>query len=165
MQVEKWKRLLEKFYEDPPSASMDLQMRVLLDFAAIADDGRVHVVERSPATARDVFGSLARIKGWLTETQWETYKEIDDLIGWRPDAIVYIDTPAEECARRISGRSAGGAAHEPDAAYVRELALKYEVLLKFAGVPVVRVDGSKSPDEVLAAVAGAIEDLRQGARV
>ena len=158
--VEKWKPLLEKFYADPSSAAMDLQMRVLLDFAGIEEDGTVKIVERSPATTRNVFGSLAHVKGWLTETQWSTFKEVDDIIGWTPDAIVYIDTPVDECLRRVSKRSPPGSAHEPpDLDYLRELALKYDVLLKFAGVPVVRVDGSKSHEEVLKDVADAIDRL------
>jgi deoxyadenosine/deoxycytidine kinase len=158
--VEKWRPLLEKFYADPRSASMDLQMRVLLDFSYIGDDGGLHVVERSPATAKNVFGTLAHVKGWLSETQWGAYKEFDDLVGWTPDAIVFIDTSVDECARRILQRSPPGSAHEPtDIEYLKDVALRYDVLLKFVGVPVVRVDGTKSPGEVLAEVVGAIDML------
>lgn len=158
--VEKWKPLLEKFYADPRSASMDLQMRVLLDFADIRDDGCLRIVERSPATARNVFGALAHVKGWINETQWGAYKEFDDLIGWTPDAVIFIDTPVDECARRILQRSPPGSAHEPtDVEYLKDVSLRYDVLLKFSGVPVIRVDGTKSPAEVLAGVTDAIDML------
>ena len=139
---------------------MDLQMRVLLDFASIGDDGGLRIVERSPATARNVFGALAHVKGWLSETQWGAYKEFDDIIGWTPDAIVFIDTPVDECARRILQRSPPGSAHEPaDVEYLKDVSLRYDVLLKFAGVPVVRVDGAMGKDDVLKAVRDAIESF------
>lgn len=159
--VGRWKHLLEAFYEDPSSVAMDLQMRVLLDFSKVGDgDGRVHVVERSPATTHHVFGALAHQKGWLTDEQWATFKEFDALIGWAPDAIVYIDTPVDECMRRVRERSAGGGTHEPgDAEYLRDMASKYECLLKFTKEPVVRINGAQPPEVVLQAVADAVARL------
>ena len=153
-----WGPLLERFYKDPASVAMELQLRVLLDFNKIPSDDVVRIVERSPLTCHHVFGAMAYQRGWLTDAQWATFKSSSALLGWEPDAIVFVDTPTDACVDRID-RRARGYAEPPEPEYFEDVRSKYETLLKFTGVPVVRVDGRAPPGEVLESVLSAIRGL------
>ena len=155
--VGEWAPLLERFYKDPAGTSMELQLRVLLDFHKIPPDDVVRIVERSPLTCHHVFGTMAYQKGWLTDAQWATFKSSSELLGWVPDVIIFVDTPTDVCVERIE-RRARGYAEPPDRDYFEDVRSKYETLLKFTGAPVVRVDGRAPAGQVLESVLNAIRD-------
>lgn len=160
--VERWKDLLERFYADPTSATMDLQLRVLLDLSSVEDDGRFHVVERSPDTSVEVFGEIVASKGWISDSQLEALRSIRSSVGWKADAIVFVDSPPALCFDRIQERkmSAEARAEPGDFEYLEEVSSRYEKMLSRAECPVFRVDGSKSKTEVLEEVVRVLRELR-----
>lgn len=153
-----WAGLLERFYADPVTGAMDMQVRVLIDFSKKADDGDLHIIERCPLSSHHVFAALAFQKGWLTDAQWSAYKQMYATLGWEPDAIIYIDTPVDQCFERAHSRDSG-VAEPPTREYLEEIRAKYDALIKFVKTPVIRVDGSQAMDVVFQHVVDAIESL------
>lgn len=147
--VEEWGELLSLFYKSPAEWALPFSLRVLLDFrrAASAD---TCVVERSPMATRFVFSQLLYNEGTLNCQEWELFKEYHDILGWKPDVIFYIDTPAPECARRIESRGRPCEA-DIDQAYLGRIEFQYGNMLRFAEVPVQRFDGTM-PETQLAEV-------------
>jgi deoxyadenosine/deoxycytidine kinase len=163
--VERWVELLRRYYADPASAAMDLQVRVLLDLASVRDDdGSVHVVERSPDASVEVFGEITKKNGWISDAQLETLRATKRAFGWTADAVVFVDAPVETCFERVKARSisrsGNGAETEPgDATYLEEVASGYETMLANLTCPVVRVDGTDSAEIVLENVVAAIRKI------
>ena len=157
--VDEWAPLLKLFYAAPRKHALDMQMRVLLDFSRIVDDERLHVIERSPTASHHVFGLMAHNAGWLDDAQWATYKKMAGVLGWEPDAVVYIDVPAEECHARAHARNTDPDTEPADLEYFRAVERMYETLLRFTRVPVRRVDGKQSPRKVVDDAMAAIKEL------
>ena len=158
--VEEWGDLLGKFYADPAQWALPFSLRVLLSFrgpAACADADLV-VVERSPLSCRHVFSQLLFNEGKLSQEEWEVFKEYCEVLGWTPDLIVHVHTPADACLERVRAR---GRPEERgvDLHYLKRLEFQYETMLRYAGVPVVRVDGTQSVEEVANAVAAVIAGM------
>lgn len=165
-----WAGLLEKFYADPGRWALALSLRVLLSFheARPGDSGgddpgsgedsggecppAVVVYERSPLACRHVFTQLMLNDGRLGADDWDLFKEYWELLAWTPDVIAYVHVPHDECLERVRRR---GRAPEAavNAEYLRKLEFQYETMLRYAGVPVVRIDGTLSPDRVADAIA------------
>lgn len=161
--VKSWAPLLDRFYRNPASAAMPLQIRVLVDFCKVPNDDAIRVVERSPLACQHVFGMLAHQKGWLTDAQWGAFKDAAALLGWQPDAIVFIDTPVATCLQRMQTRAAEYS-EPPTVSYLEDVRSKYETLLKFATIPVARIDGDRPKDAVLADVRAAVREFAQRRR-
>lgn len=144
--VDDWAELLDLFYMSPREYAFALSMRVLLSFRACADSSRC-LSERSPMSCRYVFGQLAYNEGLMSQGEWDLFKEYCDLLGWIPDAIVFIDTPAEVCMTRIRER-ARECETRLDLAYVKRVEFQYTTLEKYCNVPFIRVDGSQPAERV-----------------
>lgn len=144
--VEEWTELLTKFYDNPSQWGLAMSLKVLLSFAAPLKSGRsVVVVERSPMSARHVFTQLLFNDGKMTQEEWSLYKDYNDVLGWTPSLIVYVHTPPEECYARMRQRNREAEA-SVDMQYIKRLDFQYETMLRYAGVPVVRLDGTEDPD-------------------
>jgi deoxyadenosine/deoxycytidine kinase len=166
--VEQWGDLLDKMYEDPKKYGLAFSLRVLLDMHGVPDaapdaEKGVVVVERSPLCNRHVFTQLLHNDGSLSTAEWDTYKDYHDLLAWRPDAIVYLDTPTDVCARRVEARGRPCEAGI-DVQWLRRVEFQYETMLKFANVPVSRVAGTGSPEDVGAACVAAVAALADETR-
>ena len=160
--VEEWEPLLAKFYEDRPRWSLALSLKVLLSSSRVPGEGCV-VVERSPLSCRHVFSQLLFNEGSLTQEEWELFKEYCDVLGWLPDLVVYVHTPAEECFARTYVRARKAEEHiEPE--YVRRVDFQYETMLRYAEVPVVRVNGLEPPETVAAQIEEAVEAVMRRQR-
>lgn len=153
--VHAWGGLLRRFYEDPTRWALAFSLRVLLgmhaDKHAAAAAGGAVVLERSPLSARHVFAQLLFNDGTLTAAEWDLYKEYWEVLGWTPDLLVYVDTPADECYRRMRQRDRPEE-RRVDVQYIKRLQFQHETMLRYVTVPVVRVDGTKTPEEVAAAI-------------
>jgi deoxyadenosine/deoxycytidine kinase len=149
--VKHWGPLLDLYYADPATWSLAFNLKVLHSFH---DTGRAHVIERSPGACRHVFGQLAYNDNHLSPAAWEVFKEYHDLLGWEPDAYVYIDTPPDVCYSRLQqrGRECEAGVTEE---YLKRIEFQYQNFLKFAKVPVIRLDGLRDP----AALARDVVDL------
>lgn len=156
--VRLWGPLLDKFYRDQAHWALALSLRVLLSFREPeACEAPVALVERSPLACRHVFGQLLFNDSKLTQEEWDLFKDYCDVLGWKPDVIAYIHTPADECFERIRRRDRPEE-RAMDVQYVRRLEFQYETMLRFADVPVVRLDGTQPPEVIaqqLAALAAA----------
>ena len=168
--VDEWGQLLDKVYADPKTYGPAFSLRVLRDMHRVPDaapgldaQGGVVVVERSPLCNRHVFTQLLHNDGSLTTAEWDTYKAYHDLLAWRPDAIVYLDTPTDVCARRIEARGRTCEAGI-DVQWLRRVEFQYETMLKFANVPVSRVAGTGSAADVGAACVAAVAALADATR-
>jgi deoxyadenosine/deoxycytidine kinase len=162
--VDQWGHLLDKLYEDPKKYGLAFSLRVLLDMHGVPDEKKgVVVVERSPLCNRHVFTQLLHNDGSLSTAEWDTYKDYHDLLAWRPDAIVYLDTPTDVCARRVEARGRPCEAGI-DVQWLRRVEFQYETMLKFANVPVSRVAGAGSAADVGAACVAAVAALADATR-
>lgn len=151
--LEQWGNLLDNFYKDPSAWALPLSLRVLLSFrapGAVPSAERV-VVERSPLSCRHVFGQLQLNEGRMTQEEWEVFKEYCDVLGWTPDVIAYVHTPAETCYQRMRQRDRP-AERGVDLHYLKRLEFLYETMLRYADVPVVRIDGLQPPEQVAEAI-------------
>lgn len=153
--LEEWDDLLAKFYDDPAAWAFPFSLKVLLSFCRVPEEG-VSVVERSPMASRHVFSQLLFNEGKMSQEEWDLFKEYCGVLGWRPDVIVFVHTPADECHRRVAARGRPEERHV-DIQHLRRVEFQYETMLRYADVPVLRVDGTRPPDEVAAAVADAVE--------
>ena len=148
--VDEWRELLDLYYKSPSEWALPFALKVLLSFREPA--GRATcVVERSPLASRHVFSQLMYNEGILSCHEWELFKEYHDVLAWKPDVILFIDTPAETCLERIAerGRECEQAI---DLAYLRRVEFQYANMLRYADVPVVRFDGTLPAAELHARV-------------
>lgn len=159
--IESW-TFLDKFYEDKRAYALPLALQVLTSFAEYEfPPNDVIVTERSPLTNREVFTKMHANDGTMRDDEWELYKKYFDVLGWTPDAIVYIQTPVETCHRRMLSR-ARMSESDVDFEYLERLEKSYDTLMRFVKVPVVFVDGTGEPDAVLRDVELAIQKLTSG---
>lgn len=138
--VEEWGELLSLFYKSPAEWALPFSLRVLLDFRRAASTDTC-VVERSPMATRYVFGQLLYNETTLNCQEWELFKDYHDILAWTPDVIFYIDTPVDECARRIRARGRQ-CEHDIDPDYLSRIEFQYGNMLRFLKVPVERFDGT-----------------------
>lgn len=150
--------LVARFGEEPGQWALPLALHRLLAFSTPLRAARqgCAVVERSPLSCRHVFSQLLFNDGKLAPEDWELFKEYCDLLGWTPDAMAYVHTPADECQRRVAqrGRGADGGV---DLQYAKRLEFQYETMLRYADVPVVRIDGTQSAEHVALAIAEVVD--------
>lgn len=138
--IKQWGSLLDLYYQDPATWSLAFNLKVLHSFHGVTAD----VVERSPGACRHVFGQLAYNDNHLSPAAWEVFKEYHDLLGWEPDAYVYIDTPPDVCYSRLQQRGRACEAGVTEE-YLKRIEFQYQNFLKFTAVPVIRLDGLRDP--------------------
>ncbi len=157
--LEKW-TLLNKFYDDPRTYVLPFSLQVLAAFADVPRpaSGRVTVTERSPLTTREVFTRMHVNDGTMNDADWHTFKRYFDVVGWKPDAIVFVHVPFETCHRRMLRRSRP-CEENVTVDYLERVERSYETLLRFAGIPYEVVDGTETPDVVERDVRNAIRRL------
>lgn len=151
-----WGGLLELYYTDPGAWSLPLHLRILHEFWKITHTvDSMTIVERSPGACRHVFGQLSYNDNHLTPAAWDVFKEYHELLGWEPDAYVYVDTPLDVCCLRMRerGRACESTVSEE---YLRRIEFQYQNFLKFCRVPVIRVDGTLPPDEIAFSILAAL---------
>lgn len=169
-----WTDLLDLFYKDPQTWSLALNLKILKTFhdvfcRNIEEDDMI--IERSPLSTRHIFAQLQYNDGTIDKHQWDLFKEYYDILGWSPDAMVFIDTPAAKCLERVEkrgrrcevcpGGGAGSAGGYLDLEYLKRIEFQYSNLLKNVpgGMPIVVVDGTQSPEKVAVDVVAAVHSL------
>ncbi len=156
--VDQWGELLSLYYENPAAWSLPFNLRVLHSFATVPQDSSLRIVERSPAACRHVFGQLSYNDGHLTAEAWDVFKEYHDMLGWEPDAYVYLTTPVDVCHQRMQSRGrVCEAAITPE--YLGRIDFRYENMLRFTTVPVIRVDGTQAVDDIVTQIAQSCRQL------
>ena len=166
-----WKRILPLYYQDTARWAFPFQMQCLLSHIrtmreAEAAGARVLITERSPMATQHVFGSLLQKEGLITPEETELFEGYVEELAWRPDHVIFLECPAEECERRILARSRDGEGGIPlsylqsvDAAYCEFMA-DY----KAQGFGVHRLSTFTAvEEEVLAQVLQTLGDIGEGA--
>lgn len=156
--VDSWSRLLELYYKDPHRWSLALNLQVLSDFQTARYAPAPLFVERSPLSCRHVFAQVQHNDETLNKTQWELFKDYYDVLGWQPDAIIYINTPPEVCMERVAHRGRP-CERNVNVQYLKLINFLYEKMLGYLTIPVIMVDGTKDPALVAADVMCAVERL------
>lgn len=160
--VSEWNDLLSLYYEDPATWSLALNLRVLLSFLDVQEDA---FVERSPASCRHVFSQVSYNDGTFDAHQWEVFKGYYDAVGWKPDALIFVDAPAATCLDRVGARDRPcevGQGSSLDFEYLKKLEFQYGNMLKMLEkdqVPIVVIDGTQSREKVRAAAVAAAGKL------
>lgn len=160
--------LLARFYTDTPRWAFTMQIGAFVTRAntlALRQPDVNSVFERSIYCDRHVFAKNLYEQGLLDDTEWAVYVQFWDYAAAavpRPDAILYLRTPAEECHRRLQVRArAEETAVSLD--YLRQLEAQHDAWLLDPAPeqPVVVLDGLRAweADDVLrqlrAAISGA----------
>ena len=142
--VEAWQHLLGRFYADRDRWAFPLQMCVLDALLSQRDglaDASAVAYERSHHSAVNVFARLTLHPDELgVLRRW-----YDRAAPWRPNCVVFLETPVETCLRRIAQRGRPGE-EDITADYLVRLQKAYEVYLDMCretGIRVVTVQ----PDE------------------
>lgn len=155
--IDEWEEYLSKFYENQAQWSLPLSLKVLLSFGRVPEC--VCICERSPLSNRYVFTQMLSNDG-MPRLHFDLYKDYyDTLCPWEPDAILYVDTPADVCLERIKER--GRACEQNiDITYLKRLEFMYESnLLKFYKKPVIRLDGTLSKEALGNSAVDAIRQI------
>lgn len=142
--LHEWSDLLRLYYADPALWSLPLNLKVLKAFRASSSipTEDVAIVERSPISCRYVFAQLQHNDDGFNKAQWEVFKEYYDVLGWEPDAIVFVRASAGDCFRRVCER-ARPCERAVDLEYLKRVEFQYDNMLKtFKHIPVCVIDGT-----------------------
>lgn len=155
--LEEWGPDLDLFYANQPKWALHMSLRVLQSFAEL---GRLPtcIVERGPLACRYVFGQVLRNRGVMSCQAWDQLKEYHDALGWEPDVMFFVKTPADVCMDRVRRRGRE-CERDIDAEYLHDLDYQYGNMLRFLKVPVVEFDGTLAPAELHAAVVAKAREL------
>jgi thymidylate kinase len=157
--IERWGSLLALHYADAARWSLPFNTRVLLSMHPPPTSG---IVERSPSATRYVFGQIAYNMGTMAPDDFGAFKAVHDRIGWEPDAFVYLDTPVDVCFTRMQSRARTCEANLTVES-LQKIAFQYAQMFKSSARPVVTVDGTGEPADVVERVRQAIRKLEAGA--
>ncbi len=155
--VEHW-TLIDKFYEDRRKYALAFNLEVLASFSRVEHGSGTVITERSPLTSRDVFARMLVNDGVMSDAEWEVFKKYYDLIGWEPDAVLYIEAPAAVCYERMHKRGRA-CERSVELEYLERLERAHDTLLRFTKAPVVRIDGTQSEEAIYEQVVAAIRTL------
>ena len=146
--IDDWGELLDLFYNDKPRWCLPFSLKVLMGFRRVVPE--IAFIERSPLACKNVFTRMLVDDGDMSTSQYEIFEEYYKLIGWTPDVIIYIDTPAAVCLERIESRGRP-CEKKVDLQFLRRIEYAYESMLKndAHGVRIIRIDGTRSRQEVV----------------
>jgi deoxyadenosine/deoxycytidine kinase len=113
--VEAWRtefteNMLDRFYREMTRWSFTFQICTFSTrVAALVDlpPNQITVAERSIGCDRNVFAPSLYEQGAMDTVEWEIYCHLWEQMAPkapRPDAILYLRTPAAECLRRLQAR-------------------------------------------------------------
>ena len=115
------KTMLELFYENQQKYSFAFQvmaymsrLRMIKDEVEKAGSENVKtiVMERSLEADREIFAKMLFEDGMIEECMYKIYQLMSDdgLLDYSSDGVIWLNTPPDECHRRIAVRSREGEA-------------------------------------------------------
>ena len=140
--------LLDAFYSDPKRwgfsfefYSMLTKIQALLN--AANSDKPVIVIERS-ILSNKVFMDLSHELGKLEEMEFRmlmnTYDFYLQHVYPQLSGIIYLDTPVDECIRRITKRNRGEEC-SIERSYLQKIKEKMDIMANSSTMKVIRIDG------------------------
>ena len=168
--VKAWDPWLKKYYNNPGKYALPLQLRILKDqhkYQYI--DRELNFYERSPYTLDKVFGDMLHRDGLLDSDEINLHNNYVDLLGWKPDYIIYIYSSPEVCKNRINQRNSNnlttnnkknteGVTYE----YLVKLHTQHEKVFDsvITRIPIYKINGDNTFDNVYDNINNAIEDIK-----
>lgn len=145
--VDTWK-MFEDFTANMDEYSFAFSMEILKSFAempVVQSSSDVYIVERNPLDTVHVFGDVLAKNGHLDTHSIDLLKRYSDSFCWKPDRVVYVDTPAPICFDRIEKRARPGE-ETLTYEYIRALEFSYETSLKtvYSDMPILRLSHTDS---------------------
>jgi deoxyadenosine/deoxycytidine kinase len=141
------------FYENTERWAIPFQLKVLQGQIRMiqkaieeinnsnCDKPVILVTERSPLDGVEIFLSMLRDDGIVTEQEYQLFYWFTNLT-WIPSAIVYVDTSLHECLERVKARRTE-ADKKISVEYLTTLWNKYKQVTKSwqdRGIPIYRYD-------------------------
>lgn len=170
--VDQWTDALCAFYADPGGASFLFQMEILRTrvqqlLQATSPPHVLPLTERCVQSSSHVFVRSLVQEGLMSPPEHASYVQWFEFVDTRVlrhhlAGIVYIDTPADACLVRSRLRAREGES-SISLDYIRHIGRTYASWLERAeaeGVPVIRIDGTMSPDAIVKEGIKAVERLR-----
>ena len=108
--VHDWENVLVRFYKDPASTALALQLRVLTSFFGRGDDSeaQIKIFERSPLATRNVFGEMLLEDDLMHPDDAITFNRIyENSFRWKQrfQFCIFVHVDVEESMRRVEKRS------------------------------------------------------------
>ena len=140
--------LLDSFYKDPKRwgfsfefYSMLTKIKALLN--AANSDKPIIIIERS-ILSNKVFMDISKKFGKLDKMEYHmllnTYKFYEEHVYPQLSGIIYLDTPVNECIKRITKRNRGEEC-SIEKSYLEILKNKFDELANSSTLIVIRIDG------------------------
>ena len=150
-----WKKWIPVFYQNSQKFAMGFQMKVLLSQIRTnieCNDMEITFIERSPFTLQNMFGSLLLEDNMLSKLEYELCQEYIDILGWKPDKIIYLKTDPMICIQRILQRHRDGES-KISMDYLEKLHNKHEEVLlgndfKKSNIDLYTIDANGTIDNV-----------------
>jgi deoxyadenosine/deoxycytidine kinase len=140
-----WTPYLDLFYRDPPRWGFLMQSMVLCTMAVRRPDPGVLLYERSPLSSKWVFERLLLERCIMTQEEGAVYDAMYGHMGWAPDAVVYVKTPAATCMERVTQRCRATEQRDSlDLEYLEVVGAHHESLVRSlcGTTPLLELDGS-----------------------
>ena len=135
-----WQTWLDLVSKAPQRWMFHLHVKILRDMGSIPNpQNRTVIVERSPFSSRFVFAHDAKKQGVLTNDEYVLYLSLYDIMGWKPDFIIFINVPPEVCHSRIKKRGRVGE-QSLTLDDLRRLHQRHLTMIQTSGIPYVQLD-------------------------
>ena len=140
--------LLEKFYQDPERWGFTFEFYSMLSkikclMKAADSEKNIIIIERS-ILSNKVFMELSNDLGKLDKMEYamlmNTYNFYLEHVYPQLAGIIYLDTPVEECIKRITKRNRGEEC-SIEKSYLNALKIKMDEMCNSSAMIVIRIDG------------------------
>ena len=152
--VKKWQNLggmnlLDSFYKDPQRWGFSFEFYSMLTkiqalLKAADSDKQIVIIERS-ILSNKIFMDLSNELGKLDKMEYcmllNTYKFYLENVYPQIQGIIYLDTPVDECIKRITKRNRGEECNI-EKSYLQAIKKKMDELANSSTMIVIRIDGN-----------------------
>lgn len=156
--------LLSKFYENPSLYAGPIQMQILFSYNKMFHNTLskhpLAIIERSPWSSRYVFAEMHTRNGNISESQQLLYESYYDLVSFKPDYIIYLETSSKIAYDRYLMRNRSSEA-DMSTTYIKELNEMYDEAIKNTSIDIELsiVDANRSIDYVYHNVKNIIDTI------
>ena len=155
--ITEWTEYLEAFYQDPNKYALAFNLKVLSSFERWKNNNFKAIYERSPESCKYIFHKSHYEDGIINNIENNIFDELYYKLSWKPDILIYIDTPPAVCYQRMQQRNRNAEKNVP-LQYLEKLDYKYNEYIKM--LPHVhRIDGTLSNEEISNIIIKIIKDL------